>query len=120
MKKINFKFWIPTALMLLAMVGSGIMYFVQSQQVAEVFAQLGYPAYTLYFNATAKILGGIVIAFPYFSRWLKEWAYAGYLYIILLATQAVIMTMPGFPWVMLISIVIWGLSYWQFRKSLKH
>jgi hypothetical protein len=70
----------------------------------------------MYFNATAKLLGGAAILWPGCPRFLKEWAYAGYLYIILLATQAVLMTMPGFPWIMVVSLVIWGLSYWQYRK----
>lgn len=113
MKK-HLLYWIPTALLLFFMVGSGIYYFVDTPAVATIFGQLGYPVYTLYFNATAKILGGIAIAFPV-PRLLKEWAYAGYLYILLLALQAVVMTMPGIPWMMFAFIAIWGLSYWRFR-----
>lgn len=108
-------YWIPTGLLLLLMMGSAVMYLVNADQVATVFVQMGYPVYTMYFNAAAKLLGGIAILFP-FPRLLKEWAYAGYLYIMLLALQAVWMTMPGIPWVMVVSIGIWGLSYWQFRK----
>jgi uncharacterized membrane protein len=116
MKKETLFYWIPTALLLLMMVGSGIMYFVQSEEVAKVFIQLGYPVYTMYFNAVAKIIGGIAIIVPQIPRVLKEWAYAGYLFIMLLATQALFMTTPGFPWIMAVSIAIWGLSYWQFTK----
>lgn len=108
-------FWIPNGIMLIFMVGSGIMYFVEAEEVAKAFAQLGYPAYTMYFNATAKILGGIAIAWPGFPRFLKEWAYAGYLYIMLLALQAMYATMPGFPWPMVGFLGLWGVSYWQFR-----
>lgn len=109
-------FWIPHTLLLLLMVGSGIMYFVKSADVAQVFEQLGYPVYTMYFNAAAKILGGIAIVFPV-PRVLKEWAYAGYLFIILLALQAVVMTMPDIPWFMFATIAIWGWAYWEFRKT---
>ena len=108
-------YWIPTAVLLLLMVGSGIMYFVKSADVAVIFTQLGYPVYTMYFNAAAKILGGIAIVTPV-PRFLKEFAYAGYLYIMLLATQSVWMTMPGIPWMMFVFIAIWGLSYWQWTK----
>jgi uncharacterized membrane protein len=109
-------FWIPHVLLLLAMVGSGIMYFVNSEEVANVFVQLGYPVYTMYFNATAKILGGIAIVVPQVPRFLKEFAYAGYLYIILLATQAIAVRQPEGMWLMLVFIVIWALTYWQFVK----
>ena len=57
-------FWIPTALLLFFMVGSGVYYFVDTPAAALAFTQLGYPTYTLYFNATAKILGGIAIVAP--------------------------------------------------------
>lgn len=115
MKK-SLAYWIPTSLLLLLMVGSGIMYFLKSAEVATVFKELGYPVYSMYFNGVAKILGGIAIVVPSVPRVLKEWAYAGYLFIILLALQAVVMTMPGIPWVMFVSILIWALSYWQFKK----
>lgn len=115
MKK-SLAFWVPNGLLLLMMVGSGIMYFTNAGQVAEVFIQLQYPVYTMYFNATAKILGGIAIVWPGLPAWIKDFAYAGYLYIILLALQATVMTMPGIPWPMFVFVAIWGLAYWQFRK----
>lgn len=110
-------FWIPHVLLLLVMAGSGIYYFVDTSAVATIFQQLGYPTYTLYFNATAKILGGAAIAFPV-PRVLKEWAYAGYLYIMLLATQAVWMTKPGIPWLMFVFIAVWAFAYWRFTKRM--
>jgi hypothetical protein len=115
MKK-SLLYWIPNGLLLLMMAGTGIMYLVQPEEAANAFVQLGYPAYTMYFNAAAKILGGIVIVWPGLPTWMKEFAYAGYLYILLLASQAVLMSMPGIPWPMLIPIGIWALAYWQFRK----
>lgn len=115
MKK-QLAYWIPTGLMLLLMMGSAVMYFLNAEEVAKVFVQLGYPVYTMYFNATAKLLGGIAMIIPGIPRFLKEWAYAGYLYIALLATQAMLMTMPGIPWIMLPFFILFGLSYWQFTK----
>lgn len=109
-------FWIPNGLLLLMMVGSGVMYFASPAQVAEVFTQLQYPVYTMYFNATAKILGGIAIAFP-FPRVLKDFAYAGYLYIILLALQATYMTMPLQNVALMPAfVVLWALAYWSYVK----
>ena len=96
------------------MVGSGIYYFVDTPAIELAFVQLGYPTYTLYFNAIAKFLGGIAIVAPV-PRVLKEWAYAGYLFILLLALQAVWMTMPGIPFPMLGFIAVWAWAYWRYR-----
>lgn len=118
MKK-SLAFWIPNGLLLLMMVGSATMYLAQPEQAINAFIQLQYPGYTMYFNAIAKILGGIAIVWPGLPTWIKEFAYAGYLYILLLAFLAIFMTMPGIPWPMLICIAVWGLAYWQFRKRLR-
>lgn len=110
-------FWIPNGILLLCMVGSGIYYFVDSVEVAKVYATLQYPVYSMYFNAVAKFLGGIAIVAPV-PRFLKEWAYAGYLYIMLLALQAQWMTMPRQSlWIMLVFIGIWAVAYRQFKKT---
>lgn len=109
-------YWIPNGLLLLMMMSSGIMYFVQHDVSAQIFIDLGYPVYSMYFNAIAKILGGIAILTPV-PRFLKEWAYAGYLFIILLAIQAVWMTMPlAEGWFMIFFFILWALAYWQFKR----
>jgi len=116
MKKL-LAFWIPHVLLLWFMVGSAIYYFVDTPAVTKIFADLGYPAYTVYFNATAKILGGIVIAFPQFPRWVKEFAYAGYLYIIVLAAHATYMTMPLQNFALMpVFVVLWAWAYWMYRR----
>jgi len=107
-------YWVPTILLLVPMVGSAIYYFVDTPATIEGLAELGYPAYILYFIAIAKILGAIAIVSPV-PRFLTEWAYAGYLYILLLAFQAVFVSLPEFPWPILGFLVLWGLSYWQYR-----
>ncbi|PIR54463.1 DoxX-like family protein [Candidatus Peregrinibacteria bacterium CG10_big_fil_rev_8_21_14_0_10_42_8] len=113
MKKKLF-YWIPTTLLLIGMVGSAISYFMDIPTAAENFALLGYPGYVLYFNGAAKILGGLAIVLPV-SRILKEWAYAGYLFILLLATQALYIMMPEYMAPMAGFYLLWVLSYWQFR-----
>ncbi len=96
------------------MVASAISYLVDIPAAAAAFQSLGYPSYVVYFNATAKILGGIAIAFPVHSI-LKEWAYAGYFFILLLAAQAIFVVTPPMAPVMLGFIALWGLSYWRYR-----
>ena len=108
-------YWIPTILLLFPMVGSGIYYFADTATVAAEFEKLGYPTYTLYFNAIAKLLGGIAIVTPV-AKVYKEWAYAGYLFILLLALQALWLRMPENVSFVLGIVVIWILSYWQFKQ----
>lgn len=110
-------YWIPTGLLLFAMVGSAVQYFTDIPGTSEAFNQLGYPSYVLYFNGIAKILGAIAIIAPV-SRTLKEWAYAGYLYILLLALQALSVNMPlNYAAIMLVFIALWALSYWRYRTD---
>lgn len=109
-------YWIPTGLLVAAMVASATAYFSDIEGTKVAFAELGYPAYTLYFNAIAKILGGIALVFPV-GRILKEWAYAGYLFILALAGQALFVRMPDMAPVILVFVVVWAFSYWQFRKQ---
>lgn len=106
--------WTPTALLLFFMVGSAIYYMLHWQEMQAAFVALGYPSYTVGFNAAAKILGGLAIVLP-LGRTLREWAYAGYLFILLLALQAVWMSSPGIPWPMFGFLAIWALAYWQHR-----
>ncbi|MCA9370832.1 MAG: DoxX family protein [Candidatus Peregrinibacteria bacterium] len=108
-------FWIPNILLVGAMVASAIAYFSDIPGTIEAFNMLGYPGYVLYFNGTAKILGGIAILFPV-ARTLKEFAYAGYLYIILLAGQALYINMPAMAPTILIFIIVWILAYWGYRR----
>lgn len=114
MKK-SLLYWIPNVLLVGFMAWSAVMYFSDIPGTTEAFNQLGYPGYVLYFNGIAKILGGIAILGPV-SRTLKEWAYAGYLYIILLAAQSLYIMMPEMAPTMLVFVVLWGLSYWSYRK----
>ncbi len=109
-------FWVPHVLLLFFMVGSAIFYFVDPVTAGKAFMDLGYPVYAMYFNAIAKILGGIAIVAPV-SKTAKEWAYAGYLFIILLATQAVWMSMPGIPWPFAGFIAIWAWAYYEYKKA---
>lgn len=106
-------YWISTVLLLLPMLGSAIYYMVDQAGAIAAFEGLRYPGDVMYFNATAKFLGAIAILAPV-PRFLKEWAYAGYLFILLLATQAVWMAMPGVPWMMFVFIGIWAFAYWSY------
>ncbi len=111
-------FWIPNVLLVFVMAGSAVYYFVDTPSVVKAFGDLGYPGYTVYFNAIAKLLGAVGILVPQVPGFLKEWSYAGYLYIMLLAFQAVTVHM-GFAWPMLAFVALFFLAYYGYRQRLR-
>lgn len=110
-------YWVPTLLLLFVMLGSAVSYLLDTATAMENFELLGYPGYSMYANATAKILGAVALLVPAVPKLFKEWAYAGYLFILVLAAQALYLKMPAMAPTMLAFVVLWGLSYWQFKKQ---
>ncbi len=87
-------YWIVTGLFSVMMIMSATMYFFNHDMVSETFENLGYPTYIIYPLAVAKILG--IIAIVSNKSWvLREWAYAGFFYDIVLATSAHLVTGYG-------------------------
>jgi hypothetical protein len=72
-------FWIVTAVVCAAFVGSGIANLVHSPHIAADMARLGYPAYFSTILGAWKVLGALAIVAPRLPR-LKEWAYAGMIF----------------------------------------
>lgn len=78
---------IATGLLTVNMLFSAGMYFFKHDMVVAMFESLSYPAYIIYPLAIAKILGLIAI-WSNQSKILKEWAYAGFVFELLLASSA--------------------------------
>ena len=74
-------------LLTLLMMFSAGMYFFNHEMIVEAFTGLGYPTYLIYPLATAKILGLIAI-WTKKSTLLKDWAYAGFFFDLILALSA--------------------------------
>jgi len=79
MKKINIAYWIVTVLFAGFMIFTAIPDAICMKEAVDFMTRLGYPVYIIPFLGVAKILGGIAILIPGFSR-IKEWAYAGLAY----------------------------------------
>lgn len=79
------------SLSLLMLISAG-MYIFNPQP--EVFVALGYPGYLLYILAVAKILGVISL---WISRlkYIRQWAYAGFFYDVVLAFTAHVYVKDG-------------------------
>lgn len=81
MKKRNkIIYWIATIWLSLGMVSTGIVQLIKMEEEAEKMSQLGYPVYILTILGVWKMLGVVAVLIPKFPL-LKEWAYAGFFFI---------------------------------------
>ena len=80
-------YWLSTGLMCALFLFSASMYFINTEDVKGFFTALNYPSYLVYPLAIAKILGVIAVVSNK-SELLKEWAYAGFFFDVVLATTA--------------------------------
>lgn len=80
-------YWITTGLLSALMLMSASMYIFNYEMVSQTFVNLGFPVYIIYPLAIAKLLG-IIAILSNKSKFLKEWAYAGFFFDFVLALSA--------------------------------
>ena len=73
-------YWIATALLAFGMLASGLQQVLKTSEMGVMIAQLGYPAYFMVIIGVWKIAGVVAILMPRFAL-LKEWAYAGFFFV---------------------------------------
>lgn len=82
MKKRNlFIYWIFTIFLSFAMLAGGIQQTLQTGGYNEIVAALHYPLYLLSIIGIWKCLGVVALLIPGFPV-LKEWAYAGFFFVL--------------------------------------
>lgn len=108
-------YWISTGLLSLMMVMSAGMYFINTDQVGEIFVALGYNERIVIPLAILKILG-IITIWTNFSRVIKEWAYFGFLLDFLLALEGHLSAQDGGHVTAIIAIILWSISYLYDKK----
>jgi hypothetical protein len=88
-KKNKILYWVFTILLLLPTAGSGVFELFTSgpAPVAQTMQLLGYPLYLMKILALAKLLGALAILTGRLPL-MKEWAYAGYSFMLLGATAS--------------------------------
>lgn len=86
-KKNKLVYYIATGFFSASMSISIIMYFFAHDMAVEAFTNLGFPTFIIYPLAIAKLLGLIAI-WTNKSKTLKEWAYAGFTFNLLLGVAA--------------------------------
>ncbi len=76
-------YWIATIWLALGMVSTGVVQLFKAkagQGGVDMITHLGYPVYLLTLLGTWKILGSVAVLIPKFPL-LKEWAYAGFFFV---------------------------------------
>lgn len=103
-------YWISTAVMLGIFAFSAFMYFTKYEMVCGFFEDLNFPTWIVYPLAIAKVLG-IIAVLSGVSKFLMEWAYAGFFFDACLAMAAHLIAGHGvggatFSIVALIALII--------------
>ena len=73
-------YWISTAWLALGMLSTGLVQILRQAESVEMFLALGYPEYLMSMVGVAKLLGVPVVLLPGLPL-LKEWAYAGFFFL---------------------------------------
>ena len=73
-------YWIATIWLALGMTSTGIVQLIKMKEEAAMMAHLGYPLYMLTLLGVWKILGAVAVLIPKFPL-VKEWAYAGFFFV---------------------------------------
>lgn len=103
-------YYIATGILTIIMLYSVQMYFRSPEAIADYFESVHYPRYLVYPLAIAKILG-LVTIWGNFSKWLKEWAYAGFFFDVTLAFTAHMMAKDGGELFSIIAFLALMVSY---------
>ena len=73
-------YWIFTALFTIGMFSSGLQQLFRQKDMVDMVTALGYPMYFMTILGVWKILGVIAVLLPGFKL-VKEWAYAGFFFV---------------------------------------
>lgn len=112
-------YWISTGWLALGMLSTGIAQVMRAngQGGADMIAHLGYPLYLLTILGVWKIFGVVAVLVPKFPL-LKEWAYAGFFFIMTGAMISHIATgdpiIELFPSLLLLTLTVVS---WHFRPA---
>jgi hypothetical protein len=117
MKRDKIVYWITTGMVAAMMFFSAYMYLTMNPQLVEGFKAIGFPTFFITILGVAKLLGAIVLVAPA-GRTLKEWAYAGFIFIFIGAIWTHIVTATSFL-MPLIFLGILGVSYLFWTRLLR-
>jgi len=114
-KKLKIAFWTSTGLLTGLMGMSIFAYLFSHEEASQNFLAFGHPPHIIYPLAVAKTLGLITIwtkGFPV----LKEWAYAGFTFNILIALAAHIAVGDDLVAIPVVALILLAISYGTYKK----
>ncbi len=111
-------YWIFTGLLTAQMLGTAGMQLFNPDMGREGFIRLGYPTYILYPLALAKLLG-LAAVLSNRSYLLKNLAYAGFLYLLLLAVTAHLAAGEGPETIPAALALVWLAGSFHFGRKLR-
>ena len=111
-------YWIITGLLAFGMLAQAFTQILHAKAYVDIIVtHLGYPLYFLNIIGAWKLLGVIAILIPRF-RLLKEWAYAGFFFVMSGAAVSHLASGDGikdiFPSVILLILIV---ASWYFRPA---
>lgn len=113
-------YWIATLWLALGMVSTGVAQVRHASLgpgAAEMMQHLGFPLYLLAFIGVAKIVGSVAVLLPR-TPLLKEWAYAGFFFLMAGALYAHMSVHdPGIEWLPALLLLILTLASWALRPD---
>lgn len=116
MKTKRIAYWVFTVLFCLMLGGGAMSYFADMPATMATYEGIGFPGWVAYFNGTAKILGIIALLVPSVPAVLKEWAYAGFFYVLVMGVIAHLQIGDGMWMGAAVALVLWAGSYFL-RKA---
>lgn len=115
MKTHKIIYFVATGLFTALMLFSAGMYFFKNADIVKGFTSFGYPTYLIYPLAIAKLLGLVTIWQTKYKT-VKEWAYAGFFFNVVLAFFAHVMISDGQQMGASIGLILLPLSYYFGKK----
>lgn len=111
-------YWVPTVLLSAMMLMSAGMYVFNYEEISLVFLKLGFPAFVIYPLAVLKVLG-VIALLTNKSKFLSEWAYAGFFFDFLLAASGHLNAGDGEAMgaFVALALLITSRYFWQLRTE---
>jgi len=110
MKTNKIFFWMTTGIVAAFFFTIGSLYLSHNAYFTAAFQKLGLPDFMMNILGTAKVLGAIALIQPMVPK-LREWAYAGFSFVLIGATWVHIVTGQS-PVAPLVFAMLLGVSYY--------
>jgi hypothetical protein len=107
------RYWVVTGLFSTIFLGSAIFGLLDLNGSKTEWARLGYPWWTFYLLTTAKIIGVLTIVSNRAPRIVKDFAFAGFFYDLLLAGGAHLAKREVQVFLPLVVLVVWALAFFM-------